>query len=167
MFSTLTSHPNNGNLLYLLDFLGKWVPVGLWNFFASKVNEKCWLRVSPPLTAPWLALSVCVRVCVCGCVSEHTCAHTRTLWRRNGCCRSQRTCHPLEGCSGRDAVSRVTLETPVAKASGSSHPSISCLALSLVRRSPSTEKSGVIFESVTGHLRRTPLLWPTVCPLGP
>lgn len=44
-------------------------------------------------------------------------------------------------------------------------PSISCLALSLVRRSLSTEKSGVIFETMTIHLRRTPLLWPTVCPL--
>ena len=79
MFSTLTSHPNNGNLLYLLDFLGKWVPVGLWNFFASKVNEKRWLRVSPPLTAPWLAPSVCVRVCARVCVCEHMCTHSHAV----------------------------------------------------------------------------------------
>lgn len=93
MFSTLTSHPNNGNLLYLLDFLEKWVPVGLWNFFASKVNEKRWLRVSPPLTAPWLALSVCVRVSLCTHVHALACCGSgggagdaalggrATLWR--------------------------------------------------------------------------------------
>ena len=48
----------------------------------------------------------------------------------------------------------------MAKASGSSHPSISCLALSLVRRSLSSERFGVIFESVAVHLRRTPFSGP-------
>lgn len=59
--SVLTSRHNNGNLLWFLDFLGNWTPVGLWNFFTGKVNEKGILEHHPPNST----LTTCARTCVC------------------------------------------------------------------------------------------------------
>ena len=117
-----------------------------------------------------LCVCVCVFVCLCACVCVSLCAcvcvHTRvhtiarcgtgggtgdaalggraTLWKA-----------AVDGMLSPESPWKLPWLKPVDLL-----PSISCLALSLVRRSLSTEKSGVSFESVAVHLRRTLWLWP-------